>query len=58
MQVLFLYNICKRASQNYWLARFVFPPICINFALNCNKPLLNAIYTQVSDLDFEVEFIA
>ena len=45
MQVLSLYNICKRASQNYWLARFVFPPICINFALNCNKPLLNAIYT-------------
>ncbi len=45
MQVLSLYNICKRASQNYWLARFVFLPICINFALNCNKPLLNAIYT-------------
>ena len=45
MQVLSLCNIGKRASQNYWLARFVFLPICINFALNCNKPLLNAIYT-------------
>ena len=40
-----LYNVCKRASQNYWLARFVFLPICINFAINCNKPLPNAIYT-------------